>query len=150
MSFLVLLNGASKWHSHEFLILNSPKLLIQYKEQQKISVNILMDQKVCNKDHNKVEDFVGEADVWYLKEDQDLHGVRCIVCMLPILAKKDQNGFYMGLKKPIYVCSRRQQGCKAVYCGDCWGKAIVSLKRPRRSGVSLKPPRRSGRVQSNL
>ena len=55
-----------------------------------------------------------------------------------------------GIKKPMYVCSRRQQGCKAVYCGDCWGNAIVSLKRPRRSGVSLKPPRRGGRVQSNL
>ena len=47
-----------------------------------------MDQKVCGKDQNKVDDVVEEGDVWYLKQDQDLHDVRCIVCMRPILAKR--------------------------------------------------------------
>ena len=132
VSYLVVMNGVRKWYPHSFLLLTSPSLLLQYNEKKRILRNISMDQKVCGKDHEKVEDFVEDSNTWYLRENQEFHDVRCIKCRREILAKKGPNGFVMGYRKPIYVCSGRAEGCKAVYCGDCWGEAVVCLKRSRR------------------
>ena len=79
-----------------------------------------------------MQDFVEESNTWYLWENQEFHDVRFIKCRREILAKKGPNGFVMGYRKPIYVCSGRAEGCKAVYCGDCWGEVVVCLKQSRR------------------
>ena len=88
VSYLVEMNGVRKWYPHSFLLLTSLSLLSQYNEKKRILRNISMDQKVREKDHKRVDDFVEETNTWYLWENQDLHDARCIKCRREILAKR--------------------------------------------------------------